>query len=222
MDKLKVIEEGVKRFAVTLNGVNVLKSPLGHQYILPTRDIADLLVQEMQGRLKTGHLVNKTVTRALQVEREDECGGEVDLIIKSLRNYYQTDTCLYRDGGVDCDYSKWDRCIKSFTDCTGLTPSPTTSLLNTECSDREGLDRLLQSISGWKMAALELATANLKSFILAYLAVNEQVVSTEEAVGCALLEQATQSRRWGVLDEHRLEQRRLCMVVNLSKLVGSS
>lgn len=207
---LKTIQLAVNQFAVQCRD-KTLRSSTGHEYILPSQHLADLLRFELQGTIKTHRLVLETVSRSISID--SDVNSKTDCI-NELEKYYSTDTCLFRDHS-DGKCQEWDKCVGLFTNDTKIKPTVCHGL----CAKNDSrIDSHLQNLNGWRLAALEVSARHCKSFIIPWLWLRG-LINVEEAVKSALLEQEKQAEKWGELEEHRLERARLFMVLYFSKLM---
>ncbi len=146
---------------------------------------------------------------ALAYTAIDKITGRKNEIVEVLMVYVDSDTLTYRASGSETlakvQEEKWGAVLKwagarfdvSWQTTSGVMPVDQSPLLH------KAIERYLQSLSEWQLAAFCVLSSGFSSIVLA-IAVCEGYLSTSDAFDLSRLEEEAQAEQWGRDEEAEL------------------
>ncbi|KAI0260999.1 ATP12-domain-containing protein [Gloeopeniophorella convolvens] len=202
------LEQRGDALAVVLDA-RALKTPAGRTLLLPRakRLAAALVVTEWENQrtvLKAHALpMTSLAARAIDTMGDEAARAEVRA---ALLDYLDTDTiCFhqdYPDPLVRLQDEHWKPLLAWARDAFGVELLTSESVLfsSQPAATKAALDKVLQGLDPWQMAAMERATYTTKSFVIALALVHGRLTA-EEAALASQVEVASQIERWGEVED---------------------
>lgn len=149
---------------------------------------------------------NKMPLTALAYTAIDKIAGRKDEIIEVLMVYVDSDTLTYLATGSEKlarkQEEKWGAVLKWAGTRFDVAWQTTSGVMPVEQSPvlHKAVERYLQSLNEWQLAAFCVLSSGLSSLVLA-IAISEQHLNANDGFALSRLEEEAQAEQWGRDDE---------------------
>lgn len=202
------IEKRGDKLAVTLDK-RALKTPSGSQLLVPAdRPLAAAIIAsewDSQEIITKAHALPMTAIVSRTIDDLLE-GAHRHVLEQELLNFLNTDTvCFFHDEPeplhrLQTQY--WVPLLQWARETFDIEINVSNSILSVKqpARTREVLQKVIESLDAWELAALERTTNTTKSLIIA-LALVKKHLTVEEAALVACVEVNSQIERWGEVED---------------------
>ena len=176
------------------------QTPAKNLFDFPNSALAEAVATEWQSGKKYSP-VNMPLT-ALAYTAIDKIAGKKNDIVEVLMVYVDTDTLTYRATGSESlaklQEEKWGAVLKWAGARFDVAWQTTSGVMPVEQSQtlHKALERYLQSLNEWQLAAFCVFSSGFSSIVLA-IAVCEGYLNASDAFILSRLEEEAQAEQWG-------------------------
>ncbi|MGB9115139.1 ATP12 family chaperone protein [Bradyrhizobium sp.] len=190
-------------FSITLDG-KPIKTPSGHQVIVPTRSIADAIAAEWNAQADAIDPLTMPLTRLANSVIEGVV-DKVEAVADDVAKYLGSDLLFYRAGHPEAlvarEAAHWDPILFWAADTLGAHFILAEGVVHVRQPDSAvAAARAALPSDPWSIAALHVVTTVTGSALLA-LALWHGVIDQDQAWAAAHVDEDWNSEKWGVDEE---------------------
>jgi chaperone required for assembly of F1-ATPase len=214
------VDEGKSGFLVTLDG-RPIKTPSGHQVIVPARSIADAIAAEWNAQADTINPLTMPLTRFANSVVEG-VAGKVDAVVDDIAKYLRSDLLFYRAGHPEAlvarEAAHWDPILFWAADTLGAHFILAEGLVHVRQPDSAvAAARAALPSDPWSIAAMHVVTTLTGSALLA-LALLRGVLDQDQVWVAAHVDEDWNIEKWGADEE--VAARRAARLVDFKAAAG--
>jgi chaperone required for assembly of F1-ATPase len=207
-------------FSITLDG-KPIKTPSGHQLIVPARSIADAIAAEWNAQTETIDPLTMPLTRLANSVIEGVV-DKVDAVADDIAKYLGSDLLFYRAGHPEAlvarEAAHWDPILFWAADTLGAHFILAEGVVHVRQPDSAiAAARAALPPDAWSIAALHVITTLTGSALLA-LALFHGVIDPDQVWAAAHVDEDWNSEKWGVDEE--VAARRAARLVDFKAAAG--
>jgi chaperone required for assembly of F1-ATPase len=207
-------------FSVTLDG-KPIKTPSGHQVIVPSRSIADAIAAEWNAQGETINPLTMPLTRLANSVIEGVI-DRVEAVADDVAKYLGSDLLFYRAGHPEAlvarEAAHWDPILFWAADTLGAHFILAEGVVHVRQPDSAiAAARAALPPDAWSIAALHVITTLTGSALLA-LALFHGVIDPDQVWVAAHVDEDWNSEKWGIDEE--VAARRAARLVDFKAAAG--
>ncbi len=214
------VGEGKSGFSVTLDG-KPIKTPSGHQVIVPARSIAEAIAAEWNAQAEFINPLTMPLTRFANSVVEGVV-DKVDAVADDIAKYLGSDLLFYRAGHPEAlvarEAAHWDPILFWAADTLGAHFILAEGLVHIRQPDSAlAAARAVLPSDPWSIASLHVVTTLTGSALLA-LALFHGVLDQDQVWAAAHVDEDWNIEKWGVDEE--VAARRASRLVDFKAAAG--
>jgi chaperone required for assembly of F1-ATPase len=189
------------------------KTPLGKKLLLPTKQLAQSIEDEWNAQNTKINKEKMPLTRIASIAIDLAAVKRIE-IYEDILPYGETDLICYRAGDIPELHAEQAKLLDPLIQWSGqklgvklVTTEGLIPVLQPE-TNKDKLQKILDSYDDWKLAVLASIVKSLGSLIIA-LALTEGHISGIEAITLSQLEESYETAHWGEDEEKNAKLQKL-------------